>query len=141
MNFNYNIDKEKYTSIDDYPVLVKEDKCDFVGFRPLSVRIKEMKAKGELTELFSALENSNIEPSAFFNDNSDVSNMPVSVLNVKGLDKVETINAIKLRYNNYLSKLQSYKDSLLKYTSPVVAGSSETPHTSSEPAADGKDSK
>lgn len=129
MNFDSRFYK-KNSIADCESFLINEDKCDFIGFKPLSVRIKEMKVKGELTEIFNALENNNIEPSEFFSSVPGDVDKPISVLNIKGLDRIETIRALKDRYNSYLTKLAAYKSSFSDYKDEVVE--SETPQTSSE---------
>lgn len=120
MNFSADNYKKRYTTIDDTisnTQLSYEDKCDFIGFKPLSVRINELKMKGELNELMSALENNDIPLSDFFREYSDekASEKPISVLNIKGLDRIELNNALIERARAYEAKVADYKASLDSY--------------------------
>lgn len=148
MNFNAEKYKERYADVDfpPYKQYTTDDKCDFIGFRPLSVRIKEMKAKGELNELLMAIENNDIELSSLFrhNENIDAANKPISVMNIKGLDKVETNKMLLQRAQSYQKKVADFQASLNSFRGIMPdqqAAAVEPPQTANAADAVATDNK
>lgn len=146
MNFNPEKYKERYTQVDfpPYKQYIKEDKCDYIGFRPLSVRIKEMKAKGELNELLMALENQDITLDSLFRHSQDIeaSDKPISVMNIKGLDKVELNKMLLDRVKSYQKKVSEFQNSLNSFRGIMPdqqAAAVEPPHTAKPADAVAKD--
>lgn len=148
MNFNPEKYKERYADVDfpPYKQYIKDDKCDFIGFRPLSVRIKEMKAKGELNELLMSLENQDITLDSLFRHNQDIeaSDKPISVMNIKGLDKVELNKMLLDRAKSYHQKVSEFQKSLNSFRGLMPdqqSALSEPPHTASNAEAVATDDK
>lgn len=87
------------------------DKADFIGYLPLSVRIKQSELSGSLTEIMREYENSKIT-----HPDMDYSAIPLSVSNIKNLDKVQLSSALQKRIekyhdinNKFIDKLGEYK--------------------------------
>lgn len=137
MNFDSKNDEKKYhTIVEKKGFLVKTDMCDYIGFKPMSVRIKEMKAKGELTELMSALENNNLTYNSLFAPDGDDVDKPISLLNIKNLDKVELQRALISRYKSFQEKMSAYKDSLDSFKGRKQDVESEPPQAASDTSSE-----
>lgn len=87
------------------------DKADFIGYLPLSIRIKQSELSGSLTEIMREYENSKIT-----HPDIDYSLIPLSVSNIKNLDKVQLSSALQKRIekyhdinNKFVEKLTEYK--------------------------------
>lgn len=87
------------------------DKADFIGYLPLSIRIKQSELSGSLTEIMREYENSKIT-----HPDIDYSLIPLSVSNIKNLDKVQLSSALQKRIekyhdinNKFIEKLTEYK--------------------------------
>lgn len=87
------------------------DKADFIGYLPLSIRIKQSELSGSLTEIMREYENSKIT-----HPDIDYNLIPLSVSNIKNLDKVQLSSALQKRIekyhdinNKFVEKLTEYK--------------------------------
>lgn len=88
------------------------DKADFIGYLPLSIRIKQSELSGSLTEIMREYENSKIT-----HPDIDDNIIPLSVSNIKNLDKVQLSSALQKRIekyhdinNKFIEKLVEYKN-------------------------------
>ena len=72
------------------------DKADFIGYLPLSIRIKQSELSGSLTEIMREYENSKIT-----HPDIDYDAIPLSVSNVKNLDRVQLSSALQKRIERY----------------------------------------
>lgn len=133
-NFSVKQYKIQYPELPDnqkYDVqLFDVSKTDYLGFKPIDVRIKEMRLKGDLTDIMHALDNEDISLNDFFtySTNDDVSNMPISAVNLKNVDKIEVMQILKERAKHF-SKL---RDDYIKSNNAYKGVQSEPPQTESE---------
>lgn len=86
------------------------DKADFIGYLPLSVRIKQSELSGSLTEIMREYENSKIT-----HPDMDYSAIPLSVSNIKNLDKVQLSSALQKRIEKYHDISNKFIDKLGEY--------------------------
>lgn len=139
-NFSVKQYKLQYPELSDnekYDIqLCNISKTDYIGFKPIDVRIKEMRLKGDLTDIMHALDNEDISLNDFFSNSSDVdmTNVPIPALHLKNLDRVEVMQILKQRAEHY-SKL---RDDYIKSNNSYKGVQSEPPQTESEgtPSAD-----
>lgn len=133
MNFDYNIYKKRFTTfssdLEDYSKC--EDKCDTVGFVPLSVQISKMKSQGELTKIMNDFLTDRYARDLCGLSEEDINNTPISLLNAKHLDKVDLTNLYESRFKEYM-RLKSEYDEKLKAYKGVTENTSEPPQTESE---------
>lgn len=81
--------------------LCKDIKVERSGFIPRSIQIRKMAVAGELNKIMQDYENNRLLGS------TDDLNVPLPILNIKGLDRVEVIKAVRnrgLRYSESLDK-------------------------------------
>lgn len=86
------------------------DKADFIGYLPLSVRIKQSELSGSLTEIMREYENSKIT-----HPDIDYNAIPLSVSNIKNLDKVQLSAALQKRIEKYHDINNKFIDKLAEY--------------------------
>lgn len=86
------------------------DKADFIGYLPLSIRIKQSELSGSLTEIMREYENSKIT-----HPDIDYSLIPLSVSNIKNLDKVQLSSALQKRIEKYHDINNKFIDKLVEY--------------------------
>lgn len=86
------------------------DKADFIGYLPLSIRIKQSELSGSLTEIMREYENSKITHPDI---GEDV--IPLSVSNIKNLDKVQLSSALRDRIEKYHDINNSFREKLIEY--------------------------
>lgn len=72
------------------------EKVEKTGFLPRNIVIKRMFVQGELNKLMSEYENSQL-----LNDDVKPFEVPISILNIKGLDRQDVINAVRTRANDF----------------------------------------
>lgn len=86
------------------------DKADFIGYLPLSIRIKQSELSGSLTEIMREYENSKIT-----HPDIDYSLIPLSVSNIKNLDKVQLSSALQKRIEKYHDINNKFVEKLVEY--------------------------
>lgn len=86
------------------------DKADFIGYLPLSIRIKQSELSGSLTEIMREYENSKIT-----HPDMDETAIPLSVSNIKNLDKVQLSAALQKRIEKYHDINNKFIDKLIEY--------------------------
>ncbi len=86
------------------------DKADFIGYLPLSIRIKQSELSGSLTEIMREYENTKIT-----HPDIDYNLIPLSVSNIKNLDKVQLSAAIQKRIEKYHDINNKFIDKLAEY--------------------------
>lgn len=108
------------------------DKADFIGYLPLSIRIKQSELSGSLTEIMREYENSKIT-----HPDMDETAIPLSVSNIKNLDKVQLSEALQRRIEKYHDINNKFIDKLVEYKKLKAE---RNPHTLSESFGDTADS-
>lgn len=108
------------------------DKADFIGYLPLSIRIKQSELSGSLTEIMREYENSKIT-----HPDIDEMAIPLSVSNIKNLDKVQLSAALQKRIEKYHDINNKFIDKLVEYKKLKAE---RNPHTLSESFGETADS-
>lgn len=108
------------------------DKADFIGYLPLSIRIKQSELSGSLTEIMREYENSKIT-----HPDIDDTAIPLSVSNIKNLDKVQLSEALQKRIEKYHDINNKFIDKLVEYKKLKAE---RNPHTLSESFGETADS-
>ena len=108
------------------------DKADFIGYLPLSIRIKQSELSGSLTEIMREYENSKIT-----HPEMDETAIPMSVSNIKNLDKVQLSAALQKRIEKYHDINNKFIDKLVEYKKLKAE---RNPHTLSESFGETADS-
>lgn len=86
------------------------DKADFIGYLPLSIRIKQSELSGSLTEIMREYENSKIT-----HPDIDENIIPLSVSNIKNLDRVQLSSALQKRIEKYHEINDKFVNKLVEY--------------------------